>query len=149
MKNYFIKTVDLFLFSQPHFNIKYFLFQKMFYSHCKRTLNKLAFNHHNDPRIYILAARFIFHELCDIQKARQYFDEGLKFHHECKQLHLEKFFLEAIYMKRTSFHLQTTVQNYYRQLIVLFQGDMEFHFKLLLKILQRHHFLDLHNEVFM
>jgi hypothetical protein len=69
----------------------------MFVSNCKSTLNELAFNYHSDPRLYALAATYVFEELCDLQKARQYFDEGFKFHHKCKELYLEKFSMKVIY----------------------------------------------------
>lgn len=74
---------------------------------------------------------FVFEELCDIEKARKYFAEGLKHHKNIKLLYIEQFWMEISHVERTACYSYKNIIENYKKLINHFQGDMILHFQLL------------------
>lgn len=93
-------------------------------------------NKHNDPEVYKLAAIFEYSKMGNIEAARLYFSEGLKYHKHCKILHIEEFDLEVQYIELTEGKSLPIALRKYKNLVKCFKGDLEFHITLIDKALQ-------------
>jgi len=87
--------------------------------------------YHSDPEVYITAATYEFDDRNDVDSARQYFSEGLKYHKNCKRLYVEEFWVEVQHLEKTAGASLSIAMGKYRNLIKHFEGDIKFHFILL------------------
>ena len=94
-------------------------------------LNTLMLRYHSDPEVYITAATYEFDDWNDVESARQYFTEGLKYHKNCKSLYVEDFWVEVQHLEKTAGASLPIAMEKYKSLIKRFEGDIEFHFILL------------------
>lgn len=94
-------------------------------------LNKYILTYNDEAEVYSVAAMFVFEELCDIEKARQYFLEGMKYHKDIKGLYIEQFWMEILHVERTACYSYKNIIENYKKLIHYFQGDVQFHIDLL------------------
>ncbi|VVC35172.1 Hypothetical protein CINCED_3A024145 [Cinara cedri] len=109
---------------------------KLFITKCSKMLDTLMARYHTDPEVYITAATYEFDDRNDVETARRYFAEGLKYHSNCKSLYVEEFWVEVQHLEKTAGASLPTAIGKYRHLIKRFEGDMEFHFILLDKAIQ-------------
>lgn len=93
-------------------------------------------NNHNDPEVYKLAALFEYSKMCDVEAARLYFSEGLKYHKHCKILYIEEFNLEVQHVEHTNGQSLPIALSKYKNMVEYFKGDLEFHITLIDKALQ-------------
>jgi len=91
---------------------------------------------HDDPEVYKLAALFEYSKMDNIEAARLYFSEGLKYHKHCKILHIEEFDLEVQHIEHTDGQSLPIALRKYKNLVKCFEGDLEFHITLIDKALQ-------------
>lgn len=110
-------------------------------------LRKLILKKHSDPEVYIVAALFEYQKMSNIESARLYFLEGLKYHKSCKRLHIEDFGLEALCVKDTDGDSLPIALNKYKNMIKCFKGDIDFHFNLIDKALTFYRIWTLQYEV--
>ncbi|XP_060856851.1 U3 small nucleolar RNA-associated protein 6 homolog isoform X2 [Metopolophium dirhodum] len=103
----------------------------LFITKCSNMLNTLMLRYHSDPEVYITAATYEFDDRNDVESARQYFTEGLKYHKNCKSLYVEEFWVEVQHLEKTAGASLPIAIGKYRNLIKRFEGDIEFHFILL------------------
>jgi len=92
--------------------------------------------YHSDPEVYITAATYEFDDRNNIESARQYFTEGLKFHKNCKRLYVEEFWVEVQHLEKTAGASLPIAMGKYRDLLNRFEGDIEFHFIILDKAIK-------------
>jgi len=94
-------------------------------------LDNITLTYQSDPEVYIITAMFMYEECSDIEKARQHFYEGLKYHEDYKRLHLEQFSMEIQHIENTNgSSFEFALENYY-SVKKLYKGQMDFHFMLL------------------
>ncbi|XP_060844936.1 U3 small nucleolar RNA-associated protein 6 homolog [Rhopalosiphum padi] len=103
----------------------------LFITKCSNMLNTLMLRYHSDPEVYITAATYEFDDRNDVDSARQYFSEGLKYHKNCKRLYVEEFWVEVQHLEKTAGASLSIAMGKYRNLIKHFEGDIKFHFILL------------------
>ncbi|KAL5237589.1 hypothetical protein ACI65C_004999 [Semiaphis heraclei] len=108
----------------------------LFVTKCSNMLNTLMLKYHKDPEVYITAATYEFDDQNNIESARQYFAEGLKYHKNCKRLYLEEFWVEVQHLEKTAGASLPIAMEKYRNLIKRFEDDIEFHFVLLEKAIK-------------
>jgi U3 small nucleolar RNA-associated protein 6 len=99
-------------------------------------LDTLMSRYHSDPEVYITAATYEFDDRNDVETARRYFAEGLKYHKNCKSLYVEEFWVEVQHLEKTAGASLPVAVGKYKNLIKRFEGDMEFHFILLDRAIQ-------------
>ncbi|XP_003244176.2 uncharacterized protein LOC100568528 isoform X1 [Acyrthosiphon pisum] len=103
----------------------------LFITKCSNMLDTLMSRYHSDPEVYITAATYEFDDRNDVESARKFFAEGLKYHKNCKNLYIEEFWVEVQHLEKTSGASLPIAIEKYRNLIKFFEGDIEFHFILL------------------
>ncbi|XP_001942643.1 uncharacterized protein LOC100167656 [Acyrthosiphon pisum] len=103
----------------------------LFITRCSIMLDTLMLRYHSDPEVYLTAATYAFDDRNDIESARRYFAEGLKYHENCKNLYVEEFWVEVQHLEKTEGASLPIAIEKYRSLIKRFEGDIEFHFILL------------------
>ncbi|KAL4103959.1 hypothetical protein QTP88_019276 [Uroleucon formosanum] len=103
----------------------------LFITKCSNMLDTLMLRYHSDPEVYLTAATYAFDDRNDIESARRYFAEGLKYHENCKNLYVEEFWVEVQHLEKTAGASLPIAIEKYRILIKRFEGDIEFHFILL------------------
>ncbi|CAI6357406.1 unnamed protein product [Macrosiphum euphorbiae] len=103
----------------------------LFITKCSIVLDTLMLRYHDDPEVYLTAATYAFDDRNDIESARRYFAEGLKYHKNCKNLYVEEFWVEVQHLEKTEGASLPIAIGKYRSLIKRFEGDIEFHFILL------------------
>ncbi|XP_016658034.1 U3 small nucleolar RNA-associated protein 6 homolog isoform X2 [Acyrthosiphon pisum] len=103
----------------------------LFITKCSNMLNTLMLRYHSDPEVYIIAATYEFDDRNDVESARQYFTQGLKYHKNCKSLYIEDFWVEVQHLEKTAGASLPIAMEKYKSLIKRFEGDIEFHFILL------------------
>ncbi|XP_060857109.1 U3 small nucleolar RNA-associated protein 6 homolog isoform X1 [Metopolophium dirhodum] len=103
----------------------------LFITKCSNMLDTLMTRYHSDPEVYITAATYEFDDRNDVESARKYFAEGLKYHKNCKNLYVEEFWVEVQHLEKTAGASLPIAIGKYRNLIKIFEGDIEFHFILL------------------
>lgn len=94
-------------------------------------LETLMLRYHSDPEVYLTAATYEFDDRNNVESARRYFAEGLKYHENCKNLYVEEFWVEVQHLEKTAGASLPIAIDKYRNLINRFEGDIEFHFILL------------------
>ncbi|XP_029341570.1 uncharacterized protein LOC100570537 isoform X2 [Acyrthosiphon pisum] len=62
----------------------------LFITKCSNMLDTLMSRYHSDPEVHITAATYEFDDRNDVESARKFFAEGLKYHKNCSSLILEK-----------------------------------------------------------
>ncbi|XP_022173261.1 U3 small nucleolar RNA-associated protein 6 homolog isoform X2 [Myzus persicae] len=108
----------------------------LFITKCSNMLDTLMSRYHSDPEVYITAATYEFDDRNDVESARKYFAEGLKYHENCKNLYVEEFWVEVQHLEKTAGASLPIAIEKYRNLIKRFEGDIEFHFILLDRAIQ-------------
>ncbi|XP_026820005.1 uncharacterized protein LOC113558694 [Rhopalosiphum maidis] len=88
-----------------------------------------------DSKLYISAALFE-HEHRNMQAARNYFNEGIRIHKNCKRLRLEQFLIEIQFLVDKDLESSHMVIQKYKETIDHFRDDIELHIILLEKTLQ-------------
>ncbi|KAL4104476.1 hypothetical protein QTP88_019774 [Uroleucon formosanum] len=86
--------------------------------------------YYNDLEVFITAATYEFDDRNDVKSARQYFNEGLKYHKNCKSLYVEEFWVEVQHLEKTAGASLPIAMGKYRNL-KRFESDIKFHFILL------------------
>ncbi|XP_022174977.1 uncharacterized protein LOC111036958 isoform X2 [Myzus persicae] len=104
---------------------------KLFITKCSNMLDTLMSRYHSDPEVYLIAATYEFDDRNNVESARRYFAEGLKYHENCKNLYVEEFWVEVQHLEKTAGASLPIAVEKYRNLIKRFEGDIEFHFILL------------------
>ncbi|KAL5237260.1 hypothetical protein ACI65C_004670 [Semiaphis heraclei] len=105
--------------------------ETLFITKCSNMLDTLMSRYHSDPEVYITAAKYEFDDRNDVEAARKYFSEGLKYHTNCKNLYAEEFWVEVQHLEKTAGASLPIAIGKYKNLIKRFEGDIEFHFILL------------------
>uniref|UniRef100_A0A2H8TXJ3 U3 small nucleolar RNA-associated protein 6 n=1 Tax=Melanaphis sacchari TaxID=742174 RepID=A0A2H8TXJ3_9HEMI len=108
----------------------------LFITKCSNMLDTLMSIYHSDPEVYIIAATYEFDDRNNVESARKYFAEGLKYHTNCKHLYVEEFWVEVQHLEKTAGASLPIAIEKYRNLIKRFEGDIEFHFILLDRAIQ-------------
>ncbi|XP_015372258.1 PREDICTED: uncharacterized protein LOC107167629 [Diuraphis noxia] len=103
----------------------------LFVTKCSNMLETLMLRYHSDPEVYLTAATYEFDDRNNIESARRYFAEGLKYHENCKNLYVEEFWVEVQHLEKTAGTSLPIAIDKYKNLIKRFEGDIEFHFILL------------------
>uniref|UniRef100_A0A2S2PF83 U3 small nucleolar RNA-associated protein 6 n=1 Tax=Schizaphis graminum TaxID=13262 RepID=A0A2S2PF83_SCHGA len=88
-----------------------------------------------DSKLYISAALFE-HKHRNMQAARNYLNEGIRIHKNCKKLRLEQFWLEIQFLVDKNLDSSHLVLQKYKETIDHFRYDMELHILFLEKTLQ-------------
>lgn len=99
-------------------------------------MDTLISGYHSDPELYIIAANHEFDDRNDIESARRHFEEGLKYHKNCKMLYIEDFWVEVQHLEKTADDSHAIAIRKYSNLIKCFEGDLQFHFILLDKAIK-------------
>jgi hypothetical protein len=88
-----------------------------------------------DSKLYISAALFE-HKCRNIQAARNYLNEGIRVHKNCKKLRLEQFGIEIQFLVNKGLESSHIIMQKYKETIDHFYDDIELHITLLEKTLQ-------------
>jgi len=91
---------------------------------------------HSDPEIYITGAHHAFKNCNDIESARRYISNGIKFHDNFKKLYIEDFWIEVQNLDQTGETSLQTALNKYNHIIQTFKDDINFHIDLVDKALE-------------
>ncbi|XP_050430792.1 U3 small nucleolar RNA-associated protein 6 homolog [Adelges cooleyi] len=96
---------------------------------CSALIGTLMKRRHDEPDLYMTAARYEFEERKNIEEARQYYKMGLCEHSQSKEICLDEFWMEVQHCdKGTNYNM--CIEKY-KAAIARFQGDIDFHMKLL------------------
>lgn len=94
-------------------------------------MSTILSRNHSDPEVYIAAATFVYTNTSDIEAARRYFADGLKYHKCYKNLYTKEFWVETQHIEDSGGASMPIALKKYKNILQCFKGDMEFHFILL------------------
>ncbi|XP_015367522.1 PREDICTED: U3 small nucleolar RNA-associated protein 6 homolog [Diuraphis noxia] len=104
----------------------------------KIVLDGIMDSSHSDPEIYITGAQHAFNDCNDVESARRYISNGMKFHEDFKKLYIEDFWIEVKHLNQTGGSSLQTALNKYNCIIQHFKDDINLHFDLVDITLDNH-----------